>query len=278
MALGFKVNAKRSIKMDTLLLAFFDPRKFVSLLGQEAEIRKRIKLGDEDIGLRYNNEEVIYLMAGKHPWVGDFDAEVANKVLAVMIPDGHKDIDGYAPNKPFKILHHTTGTVQNLRKDLLTHKLIRAVAQEPEDRYTKYDKLAEAIVVAEKGGSLDEYVKAVYEAIEEPDYALEAKLFLLHMILNEDGVSLAGVIKILADDEPDKVRRTFDIVFRKYPLFGDKLLKGRESHLGEEVTLEDKLNILKQGFITLGQDNLDNVFSTEYQIAFDRLREALDIG
>lgn len=263
--------------MDTLLI-FFDPRKFLSLLDQEAEIRKRLKIGDEDTGIRYNNEEVIYLEAGKRPWVGAFDANIANNALAVMIPDEHKPIEGYAPNKPFKLLHHTTKTVQNLRVTLLTHELIRAVAEEMEERDTKYDKLAEAIIVAEKGGDPSEYLKAVYEAIEEPDYALEAKLLLLHMILNEEGVSLAGVIKTLADDEPSKVRRVFDGVFRTYPLFGDKLLRGRESHLGKEVTLEDKLNALRQGFVTLGQGKLDDVFSPEYQIAFDKLREALDVG
>jgi hypothetical protein len=264
--------------MDTLLLVFFEPSKFISLLAPEAEIRKSLKIGDEDTGFRYNNEEVIYLAAGERPWVGAFDAKIANNALAVMIPDEHESIEGYTPNKPFKILHHTSETVQNLRETLLTHELIRAVTQQPEVRYGEYDKLADGIVAAEKGGDLREYVRAVYEAIEEPDHALEAKLLLLHMILNEDGVSLTEVIKTLADDEPDKVRRAFAVVFRKYPLFGDKLLKGRESHRGEEVTLENKLNVLKQGFVTLGEEKLDDIFSAEYHVAFDSLREALDVG
>jgi len=262
--------------MDTLLVVFINPQKFADLLGNNDDIRNKIEVYDEGTGETYylaNSTKVIYLNGDSQIDVDVFDSGKVNTANAVLIPDNHPNIEEYTPTKPFKILHHFTGATQNLRIALLESELFKAIAQETEDPNTSYDKLATAM----GGGDLVDAVTEVYEGIKEIDYVLEAKLLLLQKILNGDEVTLLSVVNILKDSSSDKVKRIFDPVFKTTPELEHRVLQAKENQDGNRVSLEKKLTDRTNQFESLNKEHADDIFSTEYQIAFKKLRDALGI-
>lgn len=118
--------------------------------------------------------------------------------------------------------------------------------------------------------------KRLFAALFAYDHVLELKLGLLDEILSGEK-SLTEVIDTLADDEPEKVRRLYDPLFTDDPELGQRLLRPVETYRGRKVTLEEKLDLLKDEFSQLTENDVTDMFSPGYLMAFDKLRGALGL-
>jgi hypothetical protein len=88
---------------------------------------------------------------------------------------------------------------------------------------------------------------------------------------------LTEIITIITDDNADKVKRLYEPHFTSNPDLGKRILQSTETRNGIKVSLEEKLTLLKDEFKSLKAVDETDIFSTEYQMAFDKLRDALGV-
>jgi len=118
--------------------------------------------------------------------------------------------------------------------------------------------------------------KRLMESLFSYDHVLELKLVLLDEVLSGEK-SLIEVIETITDDKAEKVKRLYDPLFTDDPELGQRLLQPTETYHGSKVTLEEKLTLLKDEFARLTPVDVTDMFSTGYQTAFDKLRDALGL-
>lgn len=118
--------------------------------------------------------------------------------------------------------------------------------------------------------------KRLFDSLFTYDHVLESKLVLLDDVLS--GVkSLTKIISIITDDKVDKVKRLYEPDFTANPDLGRRILQSTETRNGIKVSLEEKFTLLKDEFKSLKAVDDTDIFSTEYQMAFDKLRDALGV-
>lgn len=118
--------------------------------------------------------------------------------------------------------------------------------------------------------------KRLFDSLFTYDHVLEAKLVLLDDVLS-GSKSLTKMISIISDDKADKVQRLYEPLLTANPDLGMRILESTETRNGIKVSLEEKITLLKDEFKSLKAVDETNVFSTEYQMAFDKLRDALGV-
>jgi hypothetical protein len=116
----------------------------------------------------------------------------------------------------------------------------------------------------------------LFDSLFSYNHVLESKLVLLDDILSGDK-SLTEIITIITDDNADKVKRLYEPHFTSNPDLGKRILQSTETRNGIKVSLEEKLTLLKDEFKSLKAVDETDIFSTEYQMAFDKLRDALGV-
>jgi hypothetical protein len=118
--------------------------------------------------------------------------------------------------------------------------------------------------------------KRLFDSLFTYDHVLEAKLVLLDDVLS-GSKSLTKMISIITDDKADKVKRLYEPLLTTNPDLGKRILESTETRNGIKVSLEEKLTLLKNEFKSLKAVDETDIFSTEYQMAFDKLRDALGV-
>jgi hypothetical protein len=170
--------------MNKTLFIFIKPDKFSGLIKDEEIQRNWFKSAndaddEEEQGVDYIRNEVIYVSRDSTKNKGLFDAAEIENACGVFISDEHERIENYSPMREFKILHHTADEPQNLQNELKNHKFYRGWEEKAEESETYYGDLARAFI----DGNLAETIKEIYEQIPDFNRELEDKLELLHNCL-----------------------------------------------------------------------------------------------
>ena len=201
--------------------------------------------------------EVIHNIAGEHriyfvkdtvaenefnEFVGRYDKEQAY-ILRHRLPN--IDLNGFSAGNILRGAHTSTGPF--------------------------YDQVLRIVVDASS-----DKLKRLFSALFTHDHVLESKLELLDKVLSSDK-SLAEIINIIKDDKADKVRRIYAPRFTEDPDLGKRIIQSKMIYNGAEVSLEEKVLITQNEFRALAAFDETDTFATEYQTAFDKLRDLLGV-